>query len=105
MTAKTVNRLTQKNIWAISKHIEQNIALYENAEYKFISDEMNKIFDYEITVSNIQHIKEVTGLQIGKPSKRNSPSTQDDIKYIATLLTSVDKWSNDPRLLFIINKD
>lgn len=105
MTAKTVNRLTQKNIWAISKFIEQNIALYENAEYKFISDEMNKIFDYEITVSNIQHIKEVTGLQIGRPSKRNFPSTQDDIKYIATLLTSVDKWSNDPRLLFIINKD
>ena len=105
MTAKTVNRLTQKNIWAISKHIEQNIELYANAEYKFISDEMNKIFDYEITVSNIQHIKEVTGLQIGRPSKRNSPSTQDDIKYIATLLASVDKWSNDSRLLFIINKD
>ena len=105
MTAKTVNRLTQKNIWAISKHIEQNIELYANAEYKFISDEMNKIFDYEITVSNIQHIKEVTGLQIGRPSKRNSPSTQDDIKYIATLLASVDKWSNDSRLLFIINKN
>jgi hypothetical protein len=105
MTAKTVNRLTQKQVWAISKHIEENIELYTNADYKFIANEMNKIFDYEITVSNIQHIKEVTGLQIGRPSKRNSPSTQDDIKYIATLLTSVDKWSNDPRLLFIINKD
>lgn len=65
---------------------------------------MNKIFDYEITIVNIQHIKEVTGLKIGRLSKRNSPSTQDDIKYIATLLASVDKWSNDPRLLFIINK-
>ena len=105
MTAKTVNRLTRKQVWAISKHIEENIELYTNADYKFIANEMNKIFDYEITVSNIQHIKEVTGLQIGRPSKRNSPSTQDDIKYIATLLTSVDKWSNDPRLLFIINKD
>lgn len=105
MTAKTVNRLTQKNIWAISKHIEQNIELYTDADYKFIANEMNKIFDYEITIANIQHIKEVTGLQIGRPSKRNSPSTQDDIKYIATLLASVDKWSNDPRLLFIINKN
>ena len=73
MTAKTVNRLTQKQVWAISKHIEENIELYTNADYKFIANEMNKIFDYEITVSNIQHIKEVTGLQIGRPSKRNSP--------------------------------
>ena len=105
MTAKTVNRLTQKNIWEISKNIEQNIELYTDADYKFITNEMNKIFDYEITIANIQHIKEVTGLQIGRPSKRNSPSTQDDIKYIATLLASVDKWSNDPRLLFIINKN
>ena len=105
MTAKTVNRLTQKNIWAIAKNIEANIELYTDADYKFIANEMNKIFDYEITIANIQHIKEVTGLQIGRPSKRNSPSTQDDIKYIATLLASVDKWSNDPRLLFIINKN
>ena len=104
MTAKTVNRLTQKNIWEIAKNIEANIELYTNAEYKFISDEMNKIFDYEITVSNIQHIKEVTGLQIGRQSKRNSPSDQSDIKYIASIFLSMDKWKDDARLLSIVDK-
>jgi DNA-binding cell septation regulator SpoVG len=104
MTAKTVNRLTQKQVWAISKHIEENIELYTNADYKFIANEMNKIFDYEITVSNIQHIKEVTGLQIGRPSKRNSPSDQSDIKYIASIFLSMDKWKDDARLLSIVDK-
>ena len=104
MTAKTVNRLTQKNIWEIAKHIEANIELYTNADYKFIANEMNKIFDCEITIGNIQHIKEVTGLQIGRPVKRNVASTQDDIKYIASIFLSMDKWKDDERLLSIVDK-
>ena len=104
MTAKTVNRLTQKNIWEIAKNIEANIELYINADYKFIANEMNKIFDCEITIGNIQHIKEVTGLQIGRPVKRNVASTQSDIKYIASIFLSMEKWKDDARLLSIVDK-
>ena len=111
MTEKTVNRLTQKKIWEISKNIEANIELYRDVEYKFIVDEMNKIFDYEITVSNIQHIKEITGLQIGKPSKRPVSTAQEDIKAahedikaIANLLLSVKNFENIASLLDIVNR-
>ena len=104
MTAKTVNRLTQKNIWEIAKHIEANIELYTNADYKYIANEMNKIFDCEITVSNIQHIKEVTGLQIGRPSKRHVSTAQEDIKAIANLLLGVKSFENNAMLLAIVNK-
>lgn len=104
MTAKTVNRLTQKNIWEIAKHIEANIEVYTNADYKFIANEMNKIFECEITVGNIQHIKEVTGLQIGRPSKRHVSTAQEDIKAIANLLFEVKNFENNAMLLAIVNK-
>lgn len=111
MTEKTTNRLTQKKIWEISKKIETDIELYRDTEYKFIANEMNEIFDYEITVSNIQHIKEVTGLQIGKPSKRPVSTAQEDIKAayedikaIANLLLSVKNFENNAMLLDIVNK-
>ena len=70
----TLNRLTQKQVWEISKNIEANIELYTDLEYKIIANVMTYIFGYNVTVSNIQRIKEVTGLQIGRQSKRNSPS-------------------------------
>jgi hypothetical protein len=111
MTEKNVNRLTQKKIWEISKNIEANIDLYRDVEYKFIVDEMNNIFDYEITISNIQHIKEITGLQIGKPSKRPVSTVQEDIKAahedikaIANLLLSVKNFENIASLLDIVNR-
>jgi len=111
MTEKTINRLNQKQVWEISKKIESDIELYRDTEYKFIANEMNKIFDYEITVSNIQHIKEVTGLQIGKPSKRPVSTAQEDIKAahedikaIANLLLSVKNFENIASLLDIVNR-
>lgn len=111
MTEKTTNRLTQKKIWEISKNIEADIELYRDTEYKFIVNEMNKIFDYEITVSNIQHIKEITGLQIGRPNKRHASTTNEDIKVahedikaIANLLLSVKNFENIASLLNIVNR-
>lgn len=93
------------------KNIEANIDLYRDVEYKFIVDEMNNIFDYEITISNIQHIKEITGLQIGKPSKRpvstvqeDIKSAHEDIKAIANLLLSVKNFENIASLLDIVNR-
>ena len=100
----TLNRLTQKQVWEISKNIEANIELYTDLEYKIIANAMTDIFGYNVTVSNIQGIKEVTGLQIGRPSKRNSPSDQSDIKYIASIFLSIDQWKNDARLLSIVDK-
>lgn len=104
MTEKNVNRLTQKQVWEISKKIEADIELYRNVEYKSIAESMELIFDYEITVSNIQHIKEVTGLQIGRPSKRPVSTNQDDIKAIANLLLGVKNFENNAILLDIVNK-
>ena len=111
MTEKNVNRLTQKQVWEISKKIEADIELYRNVEYKSIAESMELIFDYEITVSNIQHIKEITGLQIGKPSKRPVSTTQEDIKAahedikaIANLLLGVKNFENNAMLLDIVNK-
>ena len=104
MTEKNVNRLTQKQVWEISKKIEADIELYRNVEYKSIAESMELIFDYEITVSNIQHIKEVTGLQIGRPSKRHVSTAQEDIKAIANLLLSVKNFENNAMLLDIVNK-
>ena len=104
MADKIVNRLTQQQIWAISRNIEENIALYTDARFEFISDEMNKIFDYKITPSNIEHIKRITGFQIGRPkAKNNSLPNNDDIKYIASLLQACDRWNEDARLISIIN--
>ena len=100
----TLNRLTQKQVWEISKNIEANIELYTDLEYKIIANAMTDIFGYNVTVSNIQGIKEVTGLQIGRPSKRNSRSDQSDIKYIASIFLSIDQWKNDARLLSIVDK-
>jgi len=104
MTEKNVNRLTQKQVWEISKKIEADIELYRNVEYKSIAESMELIFDYEITVSNIQHIKEVTGLQIGRPSKRPVSTAQEDIKAIANLLLGVKNFENNAMLLAIVNK-
>jgi len=104
MTEKNVNRLTQKQVWEISKKIEADIELYRNVEYKSIAESMELIFDYEITISNIQHIKEVTGLQIGRPSKRPISTAQEDIKAIANLLLGVKNFENNAMLLAIVNK-
>lgn len=111
MTEKNVNRLTQKQVWEISKKIEADIELYRNVEYKSIAESMELIFDYEITISNIQHIKEVTGLQIGRPSKRpvstaqeDIKAAQEDIKAIANLLLGVKNFENNAMLLAIFNK-
>jgi hypothetical protein len=104
MKATTLNRLTQKQVWEISKNIEADIELYTNTEYSFIAEEMNKIFDYEITIHNIKHIKEVTGLKIGRPRNIPASTAQEDIKYIANLLLNTQKWIGDEVLLSIINK-
>jgi hypothetical protein len=101
----TLNRLTQKQVWEISKKIEADIELYRNVEYKSIAESMALIFDYEITVANIQRIKEVTGLQIGKPREKPVSSIQKDIQYIANLLLNTEKWKNDEVLLSIFNKN
>lgn len=78
--------------------------MYRDVEYKSIAESMELIFDYEITVSNIQHIKEVTGLQIGRPSKRTVSTAQEDIKAIANLLLAVKNFENNAMLLAIVNK-
>ena len=91
----TLNRLTQKQVWEISKNIEANIELYTDLEYKIIANAMTDIFGYNVTVSNIQ---------VGRQSKRNSPSDQSDIKHIASIFLSMDKWKDDARLLSIVDK-
>lgn len=111
MIVKTINRLDSKQIWEISKKIKSDIELYRDVEYKSIAESMELIFDYEITVSNIQYIKEVTGLQIGKPSKipvltaqEDIKTAHEDIKAIANLLLSVKNFENIASLLDIVNR-
>ena len=101
----TLNRLTQKQIWEISKKIEADIELYRDVEYKSIAESMELIFNYEITISNIKHIKEVTGLQIGRQREKPVSSVEKDIQYIASLLLNTEKWKNDEVLRSIFNKN
>jgi hypothetical protein len=101
----TINRLTQKQVWEISKNIEANIELYTNSEYKIIANAMADIFGYDVTVANIQRIKEVTGLQIGRQREKPVSSVEKDIQYIASLLLNTEKWKNDEVLRSIFNKN
>lgn len=101
----TLNRLTQKQVWEISKNIEANIELYTDLEYKIIANAMTDIFGYNVTVANIQRIKEVTGLQIGRQREKPVSSVEIDIRYIASLLLNTEKWKNDEVLRFIFNKN
>jgi hypothetical protein len=101
----TLNRLTQKQVWEISKNIEANIELYTNSEYKIIANTMTDIFGYDVTVANIQRIKEVTGLQIGRQREKPVSSVEKDIQYIASLLLNTEKWKNDEVLRSIFNKN
>jgi|LakMenEpi03Aug12_release.lakeMendotaPanAssembly.Ray.scaffolds.fasta_scaffold2906263_1 hypothetical protein len=101
----TLNRLTQKQVWEISKNIEANIELYKDVEYKIIANAMVALCGYEVTVANIQGIKEATGLQIGRQREKPVSSIQKDIQYIANLLLNTEKWKNDEVLLSIFNKN
>jgi hypothetical protein len=101
----TLNRLTQKQVWEISKNIEANIELYTDLEYKIIANAMADIFGYDVTVANIQRIKEVTGLQIGRQREKPVSSVEKDIQYIASLLLNTEKWKNDEVLRSIFNKN
>jgi hypothetical protein len=101
----TLNRLTQKQVWEISKNIEANIELYTDVEYKIIANAMTDICGYNVTVANIQRIKEVTGLQIGRQREKPVSSVEKDIQYIASLLLNTEKWKNDEVLLSIFNKN
>jgi len=107
MTEKKMNRLTQKQIWEISRHIEENIGMYEDVSFLIIAIEMSKIFNYNISVANISGIKKITGMKIGlRPRiKPNNTSTKDDVRYIASLLLNTNTWNGNERLLSIVNKN